>query len=272
MPSLDFDQDVNFGKFRTTEPAISSKDKAYAEFRNIPKDKNLDHWENLYTDEIRQSKLNYEADATPDVGLSRQESELNASREQLLPINDTIFQVLGKYIVSSVKSGLLLVDQVRANERILYERFIGQLANRSGNAQQCMFPVNIELNPGDFALVMELQDEIAALGFAFEEFGGNCIVINATPAGLPASNEKRLFEGLLEQFKMNKSALTISVQDNLARAMARKAAVNDGQQLNREEVRALIDGLFACENPNYDPSGRKTFFILDLKQIENLFN
>ena len=119
---------------------------------------------------------------------------------------------------------------------------------------------------------MGLQDEISALGFIFEEFGGNGIVINAMPAGLPASNEKELFEGLIEQFKRNKAELSISIPDNLARAMAKRSSLKEGQQLNMQECKSIIDNLFACENPNYAPDGTKTFFILDLKRIENLFS
>jgi len=167
---------------------------------------------------------------------------------------------------------MLLVDQVSAHERILYERFVGQLANRSGHAQQTLFPVNIELNPGDFSLVMEIQDEIKSLGFLFEEFGANSIIINAMPASLPSRNEKDLFEGLIEQFKKNKTELSISKQDNLARAMAKRSALRESQPLSSQECKAIIDGLFACENPNYAPDGRKTFFILDLKQIETFFS
>ena len=135
-----------------------------------------------------------------------------------------------------------------------------------------MFPINIELSPADFSLVMELQDEISSLGFIYEEFGGNSIVINATPAGLTASNEKTLFEGLIEQFKMNKSELSISKQDSLARAMAKRASLQDSLKLSKTEGKLLIERLFACENPNYDPSGGKIFFILDLKRIENFFS
>lgn len=271
MPSLDFDQDVNFGKFRTTEAMPTTKERDYAQFKNIPKDQNLEHWEKLYDDQIRQSKLNFEREngtSLPDESFEHEKTD-----PESLGLNpETVFQVLGNFIVSPIKSGLLLVNQVRANERILYERFIGQLANRAGNAQQCMFPVNLELNPGDYSLVMELQDEITALGFVFEEFGGNCIVINATPAGLAASNEQKLFEGLIEQFKMNKTELSISKQDNLARAMAKRAAVNEGQVLNKLECRSIIDRLFACENPNFDPNGKSTFFILDLNQLNNFFS
>lgn len=273
MPSIDFASDVNFGQFKTTEAPVTSDERAYTQFRNIPKDKNLDNWETLYGDQIRQSKLNYETEAgTQHESVIHKESAINNPQEEIAALDENTFQVQGKYIISPIKSGLLLVDQETAHERILYERFVGQLANRSGNAQQCMFPENIELNPGDYSLVMGLQDEISALGFLFEEFGGRGIVINAMPAGLPASNEKELFEGLIEQFKRNKTELSISVPDNLARAMAKRSSLRVGHPLSKQECKSIIDSLFACENPNYAPDGSKTFFILDLKRIENLFS
>ena len=273
MPSIDFASDVNFGQFKTAEVPITGTDTAYTQFRNIPKDRNLDNWETLYGDQIRQSKLNYDVDGgTTQESIIHKESAINNPQEEFAGLDENTFQVQGKYIISPVKSGLLLVDQETAHERILYERFVGQLANRSGNAQQCLFPQNIELNPGDFSLVMELQDEISALGFIFEEFGGHGIVINAMPAGLTASNEKELFEGLIEQFKRNKTELSVSVPDNLARAMAKRSSLKEGQPLNKQECMSIIDSLFACENPNYAPDGSKTFFILDLKRIENLFS
>lgn len=270
MPSLDFDQDINFATFRKAEPVISSTDKAYTQFKNIPRDKNIEHWETIIPDEIKQSKLNFDKDSVLHSELETVPEAI--ARTEGITISEELFQVSGKYIIAPVQSGVMFVDQQRANERILYERFVGQLANRSGNAQQCMFPVNLELNPGDFGLVMELKEEIASLGFIFEEFGGNCIVINATPAGIPASNEKTLFEGLIEQYKLNKSELSVSKQDGLARAMAKRTSRLSGQVLVKAECKALVEGLFGCANPNYDPEGGKTFFILDLDKIENSFN
>lgn len=269
MPSLDFDQDVNFGKFRTAELPVSKRDKAYTEFRNIPKDKNLDHWENLYTDEIRQSKLNFERDEVENEGAISGLPEVPSNIQELK--EHQFIHVAAGYIAAPIERGLLLIDQIRATERILYERFVGQLANRAGNSQQCMFPVTVELSPADHGLVMELKDEIAALGYIFDDFGGNNIVLNGTPAGLLASNEKQLFEGLIDQFKMNNSELSLSVQDNLARAMAKRTAAIEKQIMTPLECKSLVDGLFACANPNYTPGGSKTYFVLDLKQIENFF-
>ncbi len=270
MPSLDFDSDVNFTRFKTASAPVSASERAYTQFKNIPPNPNPGHWEKLYGEEIKQSKLNFQPAADPAAVPSPGAPGL--AREELTPAAGTTFQVLGKYIMAPVKPGLLVVDRERAHERVLYERFVGQLANRAGNAQQCMFPVTVELNPGDFSLVMELQEEITALGFLFEGFGGHGIIINAMPAGLPAGNEKELFEGLIEQFKRNKTELSLSVPDNLARAMAKRSALKEGQPLDKQEGKALLDSLFACENPNYAPDGRKIFFILDLKRIDDLFS
>lgn len=273
MPSIDFDSDINFGQIRKSEAPVSGVDKAYTQFKNIPPNKNLEHWESLYQDQIKQSKLNFKSDEElSQENFIHRESSINQTRETLLPVDDTIIQVHSKYIIAPIKSGLLVVDQVRAHERILYERFVGQLANRAGNAQQCMFPVNIELNPADHSLVKEIEDEIRSLGFLIEDFGGNSIVINAMPAGLPGCNEKDLFEGLIEQFNRNKSELSISLQDNLARAMAKRSALGEFKLLDKQERKSIIDGLFACENPNYTPDGQKTYFIVELKQFEAFFN
>lgn len=272
MPAIDFDQDINFNQFRTTENPVSTNEQAYAQFRKISNGNSATNWQSLYTDDIKQSKLNYDPiGGSHQNKVIQQESALNKDQE-LVSTDQNTFQVLGKYIISPIKSGFLLLDQTRAHERILYEQFVGYLANDNGHAQQCMFPVKIDLNPGDYSLVMELQGEINALGFTFEEFGQNSIVINAMPAGLNTSNEKELFEGLIEQFKNNKTELSLSKQDNLARAMAKRSALKEGNHLDKQACKAIIDSLFACENPNYAPDGSKTFYILDLKQIENLFS
>ncbi|MEN8247583.1 MAG: DNA mismatch repair endonuclease MutL [Bacteroidota bacterium] len=269
MPAIDFTSDVNFSQFKTTETKISGSDRAYTQFKNVPKDKNLEHWESMYKEQIKQSKLNFDVTSGEENEVDKQASNL---KELLLSPDDGYFQLTGKYIAAPVTSGLLLIDKVISHERILYERFVGELANRVGSTQQSMFPVTIELNPGDFNLVKELSDEIGALGFLFEEFGGTSIVINGMPAGLSAGNEKELFEGLIEQFKQNKTELSISVPDNLARALARRSAINEGQILSKKECKSIVDNLFDCENPNYGPYGGKTFFVLDLNRIESLFN
>ena len=117
-----------------------------------------------------------------------------------------------------------------------------------------------------------MEQEITALGFRFEVFGKNTLVINGVPANLPAAGGKALFEGLLEQFKANQSDLSIPLTENLARSLAKRAGIKAGQKLMKEEMKALIDGLLACATSNYTPDGIPTFFIFELRKIESYFN
>ena len=116
-----------------------------------------------------------------------------------------------------------------------------------------------------------MKDEIEALGFQFEEFGKESIVINGVPADATTGSEKALFEGLIEQYKWNQNALSLSRKENLARSMAKRSAVKQDHVLHSEEINSIVDQLFACENPNYTPDGQSTFIILGLDQIDSFF-
>lgn len=133
------------------------------------------------------------------------------------------------------------------------------------------FPQTITLSAADFALVLEMQQEIEALGFRIEVFGKNTFLVNGVPANIPAHREKDLFEGLIEQFKVNQSQLSVPLSENLVRSLAKRAALKSGQPLVRDEMRTLIDNLFVCKNPNNAPDGRPTFFIFELNKIESYF-
>ena len=135
-----------------------------------------------------------------------------------------------------------------------------------------MFPQTLELNPSDFSLVMEIKDEIKALGFEFEAFGNQAVIINGIPAGIEGHEEKTVFENLIEQFKFYKKELSLEVKENLARSLALHSSLRQGKALIDMEMLSLIDQLFGCENPNYSPTGVKTFFVLSLEEIIKNFN
>ncbi|MFP4090304.1 MAG: DNA mismatch repair endonuclease MutL [Cyclobacteriaceae bacterium] len=181
------------------------------------------------------------------------------------------FQVHNSYIVIQVKSGLMIIDQQAAHERILYEHYALALERRSGISQQSLFPQTLVMSPSDVMLIDELQDEIRALGFDFTIFGQNTVVINGVPTDIRGGNEREVFEGLIEQYKSYQSDLSGNKKESVARSIARKMSVKKGQKLSPAEMNALIDRLFGCLNSEYAPDGRKTFYILDLKQITDFF-
>lgn len=267
-PAIDFNADVNIIS-KLTQSAAQSKDVYLDErFSTALRNPNQDHWEKLFEQSNSEVK-----NTEPQV--LRFESRVNSADDDMIEAaaeEKALFQIHNRYIMRQVKSGLMVVDQQFAHERILYEKFLNQLKNKSGESQQDLFPQTVSLSAADFALVLEMEQEIAALGFRLEVFGKNTILINGVPARLTATGGKALFEGLIEQFKINQSELSVPLTENLARSLARRAGVKAGQKLAKEEMKALIDGLFACATSNYTPDGVPTFFIFDLRKIESYFN
>ena len=267
-PAIDFNADVNIISKLSQSAGQSSEVYFDERFSTALRNPNNDQWEKLF----EQSK-NF-APKTPEPQVLRFESSVNASSDEVLAPSEekALFQIHNRYVVRQVRSGIMILDQQFAHERILYEKFLNQLKNRSGESQQDLFPQAVTLSAADFALVLEMDQEIAALGFKLEVFGKNTIVINGIPTNLAVTSGKALFEGLIEQFKINQSDLSVPLKENLARALAKRAGIKAGQKLVKEEMKALIDGLFACSTSNYTPEGLPTFFIFELRKIESYFN
>jgi DNA mismatch repair protein MutL len=182
------------------------------------------------------------------------------------------YQIHGQYIVSHIKSGFLLIDQQAASERILYERYISALDNQPIAMQKALFPKTLELPAADAAMLRDILPEINRLGFDIQEFGGNSFVIHATPADMEnGQQEEALLEKLLNQYKDN-FELELGIRDNLARSMARSAALRRGQSLTVRAMQDLIDQLFACAIPFQSPSGRNCFITFDLDDLQKRFS
>lgn len=180
-------------------------------------------------------------------------------------------QLHQKFIMYQVKSGVMLMNQEAAHERILYEKFLLQIENSSGVSQQLLFPKKVHLNPADFALFTEFTPEITALGFSFTVEEDNSILIKGIPAIIQGGDEQEILEELLEQVKHNQE-LRLSANENIARALAKRACIKAGQVLEQQEMKSMIEQLFSCESPNYTPDGKKTIVLMDTAQIERLFN
>ena len=182
-------------------------------------------------------------------------------------------QLHQRYLLTQVKSGLLLIDQHAAHERILCERYWQSSQQRQPqSAQQLLFPVHMALNPADLALVQAHEKDLQALGFVLESFGQDSLVVAGCPAEAVDQDLKQLVEGLLEQFKWNQAQFSLSAPENLARSLAKRACIPPGKSLQKEEIDALIDQLFACDNPNYTPDGRRTFVMMTLAEVEKIFS
>lgn len=272
-PAIDFNADVNL--IAKLEAASGQSKEVYFDerFSTALHKSNQNNWEKLF-DHPEQSTsrlISNTPQAETQAQMLRFESAVNRTDEDDVVEEKALFQLHNRFIVKQVKSGMMLIDQQAAHERILFEKFILQLKGRSAQSQQSLFPQVIQFSAADFALVLEMMQELEALGFRLEVFGKDTFAVQGTPAGLNTGKEKELFEGVIEQFKQNQTELVLPLQENLARALAKRASIKAGQVLVKEEMKAMIDNLFNCATPNYAPDGRPAYFILELSKIESYF-
>ncbi|MEJ7645099.1 MAG: DNA mismatch repair endonuclease MutL [Chryseolinea sp.] len=266
-PAIDFNADVNIIN-KLSNATAQSKEVYFEErFSSGLLHSNHEHWQKIFEGaEITKPVSEVPVPATHTL---RFESALNESTT--VTEEKACFQIHNRYIVKQVKSGMMIVDQQAAHERILFEKFVTHVKLKSAQSQQSLFPQTITFQAADFALVLEMLQEIETLGFRIEIFGKNTFLITGIPANISNSRERELFEGLIDQFKINQAVLSVPLSENLARSLAKRASLKSGQLLVKEEMRALVDNLFVCANPNYAPDGKPTFFIFELNKIESYF-
>ena len=192
--------------------------------------------------------------------------------EKTFSQNDRVpYQIHNTYLVSPIKSGFLLIDQQAAHERILYERFLQTWMDDQPVIQRALFPETIHLTPTDSAVLDGMMEDIAALGYQLKKSGEFEYLVEGVPADLAEKNAQSIIERLLEQYKSNYE-LQLDTRENLARSLARSAAIKRGTALDNSEMRELIDRLFACAVPYKSPNGRQCFVTFDMGDLERMFN
>lgn len=261
-PRLDFSDDVNLLARFDGAPKQTSDVFFEERFQTPVQRTNRENWMQLFETaqpEVRQP-------VQDNVNQIRKESSGTDQRQGF------VVQLHDRYILCSVRRGLMVIDQRAAHERILYEQYCRQLQDNRGDSQQALFPETVVLNAPDFALVFEMEKELHALGFVFEAFGKNTLLIKGLPAGIETGQGKHVFEGLIQQFKDNQDKLSLSISENLARSLAKRAAIPHGRSLVREEMESITSRLMACKSPAYSPEGTPTFHIFDLGKLEEYFS
>ncbi len=181
------------------------------------------------------------------------------------------FQIKNKYLVCPVKSGLMLIDQKRAHERILYEKFLECLSNNRSVSQSELFPVTAELNPADILILKEIENDLKILGFSIGFTGRNKITVKGRPSGSESSDPVRTLEILIEEFRNTQADPSVGAREKLAAAMAGASAIPYGKTLTQSEMEDLFDSLFACPAPNYSPKGKSIVIIITLEDLDKKF-
>ena len=181
------------------------------------------------------------------------------------------YQYKGSYILTSVKSGLMINDQQRAHIRILYDQYMNQIANRRNVSQRMLFPDMVHFSPAEIPVLEEIMDDLTALGFELSNLGGGSYAINGIPAAIEGLNPETLVTNMVQTAIEKGCKVKEEVQSMLALSLAKTAAIVPGQVLTNEEMNNLVDELNAVSTPNYTPDGKVVLSVLKEDDLEKLF-
>lgn len=180
-------------------------------------------------------------------------------------------QLQGLYILTPVRSGLMIVHQQRAHMRILYDQYFRQMEGQPVSTQGLLFPELVQLSASDAVLIEEVTDELHSLGFDIASLGGGTFSLSGMPASLQGVAPDALFHDMVRSLKEQGTGMDNEVRHRLALTLARNSAMVRGQVLDEAEMDDVINRLFACANPNYAPDGRLIVTILKQEDVDKIF-
>lgn len=262
-------------KERTAQGYLSNtfSNKGQAHF--VEKNDSLKKWKELY--EI--ASTGGDAEEQQPVQPLGQESGTSSGQGSLMssssPASDTVNNILlvqGSTLVTTVKSGLMLIHIRRAQQRIWYERLLEQWNDGDAPSQQVLFPVSYELAPQDFILLSDVLPDLARIGFDISPFGKNTLVVQGVPSGLPPGEEKNVLDEVVEQLKHESPDATSKRSEKLLANMAARLSRNVSAMTQKENQQALIDELFACAQPEYTTDGKKIFTLMRKEELDKLLD
>lgn len=181
------------------------------------------------------------------------------------------YQFKGRYILTSVKSGLMIIDQQRAHIRVLYDRYLTQIEKKQGISQGVLFPEVVQFPASEAVMLESIFDDLSAIGFELSNLGGGSYAINGVPTGTEGLSPVELLRNMVHTAMEKGNDVKRDIQSTIALALAKSAAIVPGQYLSNEEMNNLVDSLFICEVPNYTPDGKVVLSVIQETEIDRLF-
>ena len=227
-------------------------------------------WEQLYGEggneapsPSRQTSL-FGQDDIPDEGKMETIDDIIAEK------SPAHYQYKDKYIMTAVKSGLMIIDQRRAHLRVLYEEYLEKMDKHRWETQNVLFPEILQFSKADALVVERMKDELAGIGFSISSLGGNSFSVNGVPAGIEGVDTSELLKNIIDAAAQMTVSAKNEINSLLALTMARSAAISQGQPLSNMEMENLVNRLFACSNVNVTPDGKPILCILRQTEIEQM--
>lgn len=290
VPSIDFDTEgkpdipVFNPNGSTSAPKISFNPQ-YNPFKQSSQPQrtaNAESWESLYAGldtntETPQTDLFGQED-TPVGNVDNGEtiiSSVATAPDTTAMIEDkspTHYQYKGSYIMTAVKSGLMIINQHRAHVRILYEAYLRQLSEHKVHSQKVLFPELVQFSVSDSVILEHILPEMTEMGFQLDNLGGGSYAVNGVPAGIEGLNAVTLITDMVAAAIESGTHVKEEIDHVLALSLARNAAIPQGQVLSNSEMESIVNELFACSNVNYTPSGTPIIAIMQQHDIEHLFD
>jgi len=283
-PVLDFERDPNLDtpynhKNKDTHIPKVEVDKSFNPFQEETaskaravayKKEPTTSWESLYVG--LESKGNDSKQDFTEVQFESEEQTASMfDDDNQVEQTNTTYQIHNKYIVSAIKSGMLVIDQHRAHQRVLYEDFLKNLTIKEAASQQLLFPLQLHFSPQDIAIINQLKDDLEHTGFVFSSVKNESIDITGVPIGVPESEVSIILEQLISDVENEVPDSHFSASDLLAKSMAKSLAIKTGQSLQKDEQEHLVNKLFACKEPNVSPTNRTTFITMSVDELDKKF-
>ena len=252
---------------RTFNPFTdSSSSKGFTPNKQL---KTQAHWESLYVG--LESKGTTIQNDFSEVTFESSPKDISIFNDDTIENQKTTFQLRQKYIVSTIKSGMVVIDQNRAHQRILYEQLLKQLTQKEAITQQLLFPLQLSFSSSDIAILKPLQPDLEAAGFEFSKVSEKQLTIVGVPVGVTDSEVSIVLEQLISDIEHDVPEQNFSTSDLMAKSIAKSLAIKTGQTLNNEEQEHLVNSLFACKDPSVSPTHKTTFVMLGIDDIEKKF-
>lgn len=245
--------DPNFNPFETDKPKQSSYSPP-----SFQKEVKNQEWESLYT-------------GFDELPTEPEQTELNLETETEQNTAGKTFQIHNKYVLSTIKSGVVLIHQNLAHQRILYEAFLENITVKEAASQQLLFPVELSFNKEEVVLLKELKEDLENTGFLFDKLHEESIVIKGIPTSISESQIAIILEQLLEDVKQEIPETSFSQLDIISKSLSKSLAIKTGSKLSEKEQDNLVNSLFSCKEPSVSPYGKKIFETLTISELDKIF-
>ena len=275
IPTIQIDRSFNpFAEEKPSKAVYSSSHKKVEASAS---------WESLYVDikhdtgivsggnEFASSNNDYSFENNEFIFENEEVTSSLFNDEEVEQAVQKTYQIHKKYIVSPIKSGMVIVDQNRAHQRILYEQFLVNMTVQHASSQQLLFPINLFYSTTEMELIAELQQSLVNIGFVFDESNSDHVVISGIPVNTTESEVAAVLDQLLSDLHNGIPENSFSQNDTIAKSMAKSLAVKTGAYLNEKEQENLVNGLFACKDPNVSPFQKPTFITMRVEDIDKKF-